>query len=252
MAMITQYIPHMEVASDAEDLADHAVRLFVSAARDAVGSRGSFRVAISGGRTPQRFFERLAETPDARSLDWQSVHVFWVDERYVPLDSPDSNYKLAADGFLSKVDIPEENVHQIPTEYEDLKIAARRYEETIRTVFGLRRGELPEFDLIVLGMGEDGHTGSLFPNSYAPFDSEDLACAVYVMDGKHNRITLTHPVLLAARHLVVLVSGREKASTLKDVLTSEPDEVRFPIHVLWPAMDKTTWLVDRTAASEIL
>jgi len=120
-------------------------------------------------------------------------------------------------------------------------------------------GAVPEFDLIVLGMGSDGHTGSLFPNSYAAYDTSDLVSVVYVKGGTaathtspaHNRITLTRPVLLAARRLVVLVSGSEKARTLKEVLTGEPDEVRYPIHVLWPALDRVTWLVDRDAAGEI-
>jgi 6-phosphogluconolactonase len=100
-------------------------------------------------------------------------------------------------------------------------------------------------------MGAEGHTGSLFPNSYATFDTEDLACVVYVLDEKLNRITLTHPVLSAASHLVVLVCGPEKSQILKEVLTSEPDEVRYPIHALWPVLDRITWLVDKAAASGI-
>jgi 6-phosphogluconolactonase len=171
-----------------------------------------------------------------------------VDERYVPPDSPASNFKLAADTFLPKVPIPPENVHRIPTEDSDSKFAARRYENTIREVFALRRNQLPSFDLIVLGMGVEGHTGSLFPNSYAPLDKDSLACVVYLLDEKLNRITLTHPVLRAASRLAVLVSGQEKAAVLKEVLTSEPDEVRYPIHVLWPILDKVTWLVDSQAA----
>jgi len=112
----------------------------------------------------------------------------------------------------------------------------------------LKENQIPEFDLIVLGMGAEGHTGSLFPDSYAPFNKDDLACVVYVLDEKLNRITLTHPVLHAARQLVVLVSGEEKADMFRQVLTSEPDEVRYPIHVLWPVLDRVTWLVDKEAA----
>jgi len=152
---------------------------------------------------------------------------------------------------LEKVDIPDENIHRIPTEYSDFKVAARCYEETIKQVFNLKEGQLPQFDLVVLGMGTEGHTGSLLPNSYAPFDTEDLACVVYVLDEKLNRITLTHPVLSAASHLIVLVSGEEKADILKEVLTSEPDEVRYPIHVLWPVLNKVTWLVDKQAARQL-
>jgi 6-phosphogluconolactonase len=250
MEMTAKY--NIEVASDGQDLARRMVQLFVRTAQEAIEARGTFHTAISGGHTPARFFQLLAGTPEAKALPWDRIHVFWVDERYVPPDSEASNYKLAADAFLDKVSIPPANIHRIPTEYEDINEAARAYERTIREVFGMEEGEIPEFDLIVLGMGADGHTGSLFPNSYATFDTDDLACVVYVMDDtKLNRVTLTHPVLLAARCLVVLVSGQEKAQTLKEVLTGEPDEVKYPIHVLWPALDKITWLVDRDAASEI-
>jgi 6-phosphogluconolactonase len=250
MEMTAKY--HIEVAADREELAHRMVELFVRVAREAVEARGVFYTALSGGHTPERFFRLLATAPDAKALPWDRIHVFWVDERYVPADSEASNYRRVANAFLDKATIPPDNVHRIPTEYEDINDAVRAYERTIREVFGLRPGENPEFDLIVLGMGADGHTGSLLPNSYVTFDTEDLASAVYVMDNTTiNRVTLTHPVLMAARCLVVLVSGPEKAQTLKDVLAGEPDEVRYPIHVLWPVLDKMTWLVDRDAAREI-
>ena len=188
-----------------------------------------------------------------RSSDllWKKIQLFWVDERYVPPDSQWSNYKLAAETFLNKVPIPAENVHRIPTEHSDFAVAANLYEETIRNVFALEEGIIPQFDLIVLGMGADGHTGSLLPGSYAPFDTSDLACVVYVMDEKLNRITLTHPVLCAAKHIAVLVAGEEKAGILKEVLTSKPNEIKFPIHVLWSVLDKVTWLTDRSAAKQL-
>ncbi len=242
------YKPNVEVAADAEILAHKCVELLVADAQKAIKAKNMFCVAISGGNTPRRFFELLGELPQAKALPWDKIQLFWVDERCVPPDSQWSNYKLAADTFLAKVTIPEENVHRIPTEYTDSNAAAQCYEETIREVFGLQENQVPEFDLILLGMGAEGHTGSLFPNSYAPFDADHLACAVYVLDEKLNRITLTHPVLCAASRLVVLVSGEEKAAILKEVLTSEPDEVQYPIHVLWPVIDKVTWLIDSEAA----
>jgi 6-phosphogluconolactonase len=251
MEMTTQHKANVQIVGDAESLARRAVELFVSSARDAIRSSGRFHVAISGGQTPKRFFEMLADSPEARALAWANVQMFWVDERYVPPDSPQSNYRLAADTFLGKVAIPVENVHRIPTEHEDIRDAAISYERTIREVFALQGRDKPEFDLIVLGMGVDGHTGSLLPNSYATFDVDDLACAVYVLNDLLNRVTLTHPVLLAAKRLVVLVSGEEKAQTLKEVLTGDPDEVKYPIHVLWPALDKIIWLVDRDAAAAL-
>jgi len=243
--------PNIEVACDPETLAQMTVDLFVTRAYRAVKEKGIFYVAISGGHTPRRFFELLAELPQSNSLPWDKIQLFWVDERYVNPESEWSNYKLAAGTFLNKVSIPKENIHRIPTEYEDFKAAACCYEQTIREVFGLSENQAPEFDLIVLGMGSDGHTGSLFPNSFAPFDTEDLACVVYVMDQDYNRITLTHPVLRAASFLIVMVSGREKAEILKKVLTSEPDEVHYPIHALWPVLDKVTWLVDKEAAKSL-
>jgi len=248
METFAGYKLNVEIVADPETLAQQSAELFVTDAQKAIKVRNTFRVAISGGNTPRRSFELLAELPKAKTLPWDRIHLFWVDERYVPADSQWSNYKLAADTFLTKVPIPEENIHRIPTEYPDSKVAAQCYEETIREVFGLQENQLPQFDLIVLGMGAEGHTGSLFPNSYAPFDTENLACVVYVLDEKLNRITLTHPVLRAASRLVVLVSGAEKASIVKDVLTSEPDEVQYPIHVLWPILEKVTWLIDSEAA----
>jgi 6-phosphogluconolactonase len=248
METAINYKPNVEVVSDPEGLAHRSTALFVDDAEKSIKAKGTFYVAISGGHTPKRFFELLSEVPKAKALPWDKIQLFWVDERYVPPNSQWSNYKLAADTFLTKVAIPKENVHRIPTEYSDFKVAAQCYEETIRKVFGLRENQLPQFDLIVLGMGAEGHTGSLFPNSYALLDTEDLACVVYVLDEKLNRITLTHPVLCAASHLAVLVSGKEKAGILKEVLTSEPDEVRYPIHSLWPILDRVTWLADMQAA----
>ena len=248
METFANYKANVEVVSSSENFAHRSLELFIADAEKSIKVKSTFHVAISGGHTPRRFFELLGESPKAKALPWDKIQLFWVDERYVPLDSQWSNYKLAVDTFLSKVAIPEENVHRIPTEYNDFKVAARCYEETIRKVFGLDESGVPEFDLIVLGMGTEGHTGSLFPNSYAPFDKDDLACVVYCLDERLNRITLTHPVLCAASHIAVLVSGEEKAGILKEVLTCEPDEVRYPIHFLWPVLDKVTWLVDDKAA----
>jgi 6-phosphogluconolactonase len=240
--------PNVEVVTGADDLARRALEFFVSGAEAAVKARGRFLAALSGGQTPRRFFELLGLDPASLGLRWEAIHLFWVDERCVPVDSPMSNYRLAADTFLSSVPIPPENVHRIPADCGDFKAAAGSYEETIKAVFGLPGGRLPEFDLIVLGMGADGHTGSLLANSYAPFDFENIACVVYVLDDGVNRITLTPPVLRAAARLVVLVCGGEKAETLKAVLTGPQDEIRYPIHVLWPVLEKITWLVDREAA----
>lgn len=242
----------VEIASDEQDLARRMVRLFIRAADQAVGARGSFRTAFSGGRTPELFFRRLAAEPKA--VPWARTHVFWVDERYVPPDSPASNYRLAAETLLNHVDIPPTQVYRIPTEHRLASDAARAYDRTIREAFGLPEGQTPQFDQILLGMGSDGHTASLFPGCPLECDADDLACVVRPGAGiqpQALRITLTPPVLLAARSLVVLVSGREKAGTLREVLMGESDEARHPIRMLWPVLDRITWLVDREAAAEI-
>ncbi len=251
METTAKYKPNIEIASDPEDLARRTVQFFVSTAQEVLKTKKTFRVAISGGQTPKRTFETLAASPIAKALPWNQIQVFWVDERYVPYDSPYSNFRMASEALLKKVPIPPDNIHRIPTDHDDISVAARSYEAQVRSVFGVGDDQVPVFDLVVLGMGTDGHTASLLPNSYAPFDTEDLACVVYTCGENLNRITLTHPVLQVAKRLVVLVSGPEKAGILKEVLTTEPDEVRYPIHILWPVLNKVVWLVDRDAAKGI-
>ena len=228
-----------------QDLAATAFDLFVTEADKAIEQKGTFNVAISGGHTPARFFELLGYK--AAVVRWDRVQLFWVDERCVPPEADASNYGLAANTFLEKVPIPPDNVHRMPGESCDYGKAIAEYENIMRSFFGLSPGQIPQFDLIVLGMGADGHVGSLFPNSYALFDTDDLVSAVYLMDGNYNRMTLTHPVLRAASRLVILVSGPEKTNILREVMQSEPDEVKYPVHTLWPILDKVTWLIDSEA-----
>lgn len=243
-----KYKPKIEILSDTEILAQRTVEIFVAEVKKTLEIKESFFVALSGGSTPKHFFELLGILSQSKALPWNKIHLFWVDERYVPIVSPQSNYKMAADTFLNKVAIPQENIHRVPTEFDDINSSARKYEEIIKSVFKLDAGQKPQFDLIILGMGSDGHIASLFPNSYASFNIDNLACAVYVMDEKLNRITLTRSVLCEAKHILVMVEGRKKAAIFNKVITSEPDEIRYPIHILWPVLDKVTWLVDKEAA----
>ncbi len=231
-----------------EELANEALELFVDFAQDAIKSRNVFHLAISGGKTPRRFFELLGEHKPSLNLPWDKINLFWVDERCVKPQSPDSNYKVAADTFLKKVPIPSKNVHRITGESIDYTQAVEEYTKEIKEVFNLQQNQLPEFDLMILGMGPDGHIGSLLPNSYALFDTNDLVTVVYQMGGGLNRITLTHPVMCAARQLLIMVSGEEKAEIVRDVLVERPDEVRYPVHTLWPILHKVVWLIDRDAA----
>jgi 6-phosphogluconolactonase len=235
------------VARDPEDLADRALHVLLDAARSAVASRGVFHVAVSGGHTPRLLFQLLGQSAEARSLAWDKVHLFWADERYVPPDHPDSNFRLVAETLLAAVPIPVANVHRVITEAGTPCDAAQSYEQTLCEVFRIRGDPVPSFDLMVLGMGPDGHTASLFPYSFAVADVEHRVCVVSRPEGP-CRITLTAPVLRASRQIVVLVSGRDKAAILGDVFSSEPDPLRYPIHVLWPVLDRVLWLMDQDAA----
>ncbi|MCF7955669.1 MAG: 6-phosphogluconolactonase [Phycisphaerae bacterium] len=239
--------PNILMVNAAEDIALAALEGFVEACEKAIAEKGVFQVAISGGHTPELFFKFLGDTETGRSIKWDKVQIFWVDERCVEPYAEASNYAMAAHAFLDKVNIPLENVHRVSGEAKDYSVAVAEYEETIRKVFDLAEGEFPSFDLMILGMGDDGHIGSLFPNSNAHFDTQDIVTAVYLMSGDFNRITLTHPVICEAKQLFVLVSGEKKAVILKEVLEAEPDEVRYPIHSLWPILDKVKWIIDNDA-----
>jgi len=238
----------LERVGSSDDVARFALSIFIDDCNAAIATRGVYNVAISGGRTPERFFEMLGCSDEAKGIPWEKIHIFWVDERCVSPEDESSNYCLAARTFLGKIKIPPENVHRMIGEFSEYSKAIEEYEDTIRSVFNLGERELPQFDLIVLGMGDDGHIGSLYPNSYAVFDTEDIVSAVYFMGEKLNRITLTHPVLCASLHLMVLVSGESKADIVRDVFLSDPDEVKYPVHTLWPILDKVSWIIDDRAA----
>jgi 6-phosphogluconolactonase len=233
---------------DSGQLAQKALKLFIDSARKAISKKNVFHLAISGGKTPRKFYQLLGQDKESINLPWDKIHLFWVDERCVSPSSPDSNYKLAADTFLKAVPIPEQNIHRISGEKDDYSVAVKEYDKVLKKVFALKPGQLPKFDLMILGMGPDGHIGSLLPSSYALFDTEDLVAVVYQMSGGLNRITLTHPVMCAAHKLIIMVNGAEKAEIMRDVLISAPDEVKYPVHTLWPILDKVVWLIDSQAA----
>lgn len=249
MNMMYEQQTHILRVKDSEELAEQTLEFFVESCRSAIERHGEFFTAISGGHTPELFYKKLSMPRVHSRIDWQKVHLFWVDERCVQPSGSASNFGLAERTFLHDVPIPRENVHRVSGEIENYKQAARNYEEVIRGTMKLRPGEKPVFDLVILGMGTDGHIGSIFPNTYALFDTEDLVCTVFRMEGDHSRITLTVPVLKAARRLLVLVSGSEKAQTLKTIFSIEPDQVLYPVHALWPVLEKITWIIDEEAGT---
>ncbi|MCI0499367.1 MAG: 6-phosphogluconolactonase [Planctomycetales bacterium] len=233
--------PHILKAADFDQLAELAFDAFCETARQALLQRGVFRMAICGGRTPERFYEKLADA----DIAWEHVHLFWVDERCVEPDDPASNFGMAMRTFLQRIAIPAGNIHRIKAESGDAAAAAD-YEQTLRSAFVLAAGQRPQFDLIVLGMGDDGHIGSIFPDAYALLDTEAFAAAVDRPD--YVRITLTAPVIREARSILILAAGDRKADILRNIFTAEPDPLRYPVWALWPALNKIIWIIDAPAA----
>ena len=229
---------------DVVALAQAAADRFVSIADHAVKTNGRFTVALSGGSTPRALY---AELIDRRSIDWSCVHVFWGDERCVPPDQPDSNYGMACQTLLSKVNVPEANVHRIKGEL-DPDQAALEYEAELRRVFEPAL-PFPCFDLILLGMGAEGHTASLFPGTAAIHEQARWVVAHSVEQLKTNRVTLTPPVLNQAAHVIFMVVGADKASALQAVLYGEYDPDRYPAQIVSPTNGQLTWLIDRAASN---
>lgn len=222
----------------------------VRAANEAVAQRGRFTIALSGGSTPRNLNTLLA-TNARTSLLWDRMFFFWGDERHVPPTDPESNYRMAEETLLSKIPVAPANVFRIPAENPDAAAAADAYEQTLRKFFGLQPGEFPRFDLILLGMGPDGHTASLFPGTAALQEKSRLVVANWVEKFKTSRITLTLPVLNAARSVTFLVSGTDKAAALQAVLQSNAPGDQYPAKLVQPTDGKLIWLVDRAAASEL-
>jgi 6-phosphogluconolactonase len=242
--------PEIRILTDGEEVCRAAAAAWVRLADEAVRTRGRFAVALSGGSTPQALYRLLAaETDDYRArMPWGQAHVFWGDERHVPPDHPDSNYRTAAEAMLSRVPVPPGNVHRIPAETPNAAEAAETYARTLREFFGVAAGRFPRFDLILLGMGTDGHTASLFPGTDVLREQERLVAAPWVEKLASHRITLTPPVLNNAASVVFLVSGKEKAEALRAVLEGPHQPDRLPAQLVRPADGRLLWLVDRAAA----
>jgi 6-phosphogluconolactonase len=231
-----------------QDLFQAAAEEVIRAATDAVAQRGRFAIALSGGSTPKNLYTLIAANASA-SLPWDRMFFFWGDERHVPQDNPDSNYRMAKESLLSKIAVPPANIFPIPAENPDASAAAEAYEDTLRKFFALAPGEFPRFDLILLGMGPDGHTASLFPETVALQEKSRLVVANWVEKLNASRITFTLPVLNAARCVAFLVSGTDKAAVLHEVLEGNAPAEKYPSKLVRPSDGRLIWFVDRAAAS---
>lgn len=234
----------VKILPDNAALTQTAAQEFHKVAESAVQERGRFSVALSGGNTPRAIYSLLAS--EHKELPWDRIHVFFGDERHVPPDHPDSNFRMASESLLSKVPVPEKNVHRIHAEL-DAEAAAAEYDQQLVNFFHLSNHDWPRFDLIFLGIGEDGHTASLFPGSQALAETSHRVMANWVEKFKTFRITLTFPVLNHAAEVVFLVSGAGKAQVLNQVL--RPGANKYPAQSVRPENGRLLWLVDQDAGS---
>ena len=239
----------IRIVPNADELAPAAAAEIVRRATEAVRTKGLFTVALAGGSTPKRCYSLLATDASLKAqMPWERTHFFWGDERHVPPDHPDSNYRMVHEAMLSKVPVPAANVHRIRSELADARTAAAEYEQTLRDFFELGTGQLPRFDLVLLGMGADGHTASLFPGTEALSERRRLVVANWVEKFDSFRITLTLPVLNNAACVSFLVTGAEKAETLRAVLEGEAGPEPYPSQLIQPVTGEPIWLVSREAA----
>jgi 6-phosphogluconolactonase len=237
----------IKVYSDNIALTKATAELFVALAQEAINTNGRFSVALSGGSTPYALFTLLATPEYAAKIDWSKTYLFWGDERHIPPDSPDSNYNMTYATLISKINIPAENVLRILGEDEP-EAAAQAYEDILHNFFG---NDQPAFDFQLLGMGDDGHTASLFPGTAAVHEQKKWVVAHYVEKVGMWRITLTPTAINASKTIAFVVSGSGKADRLKSVLEGDYDPDLQPSQIVKPINGKLLWLLDEAAAAKL-
>ena len=242
----------IEVLATAADLFHAAAEEFVRAARAAIGAQGRFTVALSGGSTPKALYSLLAA--NYADFAWNRIFLFFGDERHVSPTDAESNYRMVNEALLTKIAIPAENVFRVPAENPDAAAAAADYETQLRKFFGLRSGnqpgEFPRFDLILLGIGPDGHTASLFPDSLALDEQSRLVVANWVAKFNTHRITFTFPVLNRAAEVMFMASGADKADMLRQVLEGK-NTPPLPSQRVQPSDGELLWMLDEAAAAKL-
>jgi 6-phosphogluconolactonase len=240
----------VQIVSDAGALSRAAADVFIAAANHAVEKKGAFTVALSGGSTPKALYSLLTTDRDLNArVPWQKIDFFFGDERHVPPDHADSNYRMAHEALLSKAPVNPARVFRMRGEYQETEKAAAEYEQALREYFHLSAGQLPRFDLVMLGMGPDGHTASLFPGTKALEEHKRLVTSNWVGKFYTHRITMTAPVLNNAACVMFMAHGQDKAQALKAVLEGPHEPAQLPSQLIRPAHGTLWWLVDQSAAA---
>jgi 6-phosphogluconolactonase len=241
----------VRIYDNVEQLSRAAAGWFVQWAHDAITCSGRFTVALAGGSTPKRLYQLLADSPYRQQIDWPKLEIFWNDERAVPPDHPESNYKMAWDALLSRVPVAWSRVHRMPGETADADRAAINYQHDIAAAFAVSPDRSPpSLDLVLLGIGEDGHTASLFPYTEALQEDRRWVVANHVPQRSMYRLTMTLPILNQARQVVFLVTGGGKAAILNEILEGPLDPQRLPSQAVQPTDGQLFWLLDRQAAGQ--
>lgn len=235
----------VEVLPDRSALIERTLALVLEKIEGALADSDRCTIALSGGSTPKPLYEALSAQP----LPWEKIHIFWGDERYVSPDHPDSNQRMARLAWLDRVPLPNENIHPMPTDSGDPDLDARRYEEHVRQWFGIAAPALPSLDIVLLGMGDDGHTASLFPRTDA-LRVIDRCITVGNKDGQ-PRLTFTAPLIDRSRSVIFLVSGESKRPALREVFAPNADPMEYPSRLIQPD-GELWWLLDRAAGEELL
>lgn len=240
----------LRVLADPAALAEAAARHFIALARQAIAARGRFSVALAGGTTPRAMYQQLARLPLRDDVEWAYVHMFWSDERFVPPDHPESCFRMARETLLEQISIPAANIYPAPTVGGEPAAAAAAYADTVSAFF---QPGPPRFDLILLGIGPDGHTASLFPGApEAVHPSDNLVVAVHDSPKPPpTRLSFTLKLINAAANVAVLVSGRDKAATLREILRAPANPARLPAQGIRPGAGTLVWMVDQAAASDL-
>jgi 6-phosphogluconolactonase len=245
---VTASKPSVRIVADAEELAREGAGIFIARVQEALREKETCTVVLAGGSTPRGLYSLLAGDESFRArVRWGKIDFFWGDERQVPPDHPESNFRMANEMLLSKVPVPADHVHRIRGEEPDAGKAAGEYEGALQNFFRLKPGEIPELDFILLGMGADGHTASLFPGTEALKERRRLVVANWIPGLNAHRVTLTPPLLNNVKYVLFLVTGEEKAETLRKVLQEKSDEA-LPAGLIRPTHGACLWLVDRFAA----
>ncbi len=236
----------IEVFDSPELLGKAAAEFIIKLANESIAARGKFSLSLSGGSTPEQLFVLLSSENYKNRMPWTKTFVFWGDERYVPLNDSRNNAFVAKNLLLDKIDIPATNILRMPVNLEPAIAAARAYEQTLKDFFG---NDLPQFDLIMLGVGENAHTASLFPHTPVINEKKEWVSALYVDEVKMYRVTMTAPVINNARNVLFLAAGPSKAEVLKTVLTSPFQPDKYPAQLISPVNGNLFWFLDKKAAA---